>query len=170
MEGSRLRWAPFGLATCALSAFVLLGPHEALRAGPLGWVDEAMATAVARACRDLGWPVRAAGPLVIHRDGFGMEIYYRCTGLLPVTFLVAAILTLPARVPKKIAGAVLGGAVVLAVNFGRLIALLALGVSAPRAFVFAHSVVGEALIGAAVLGCWLAWIRWAVPSRGEPRP
>jgi exosortase/archaeosortase family protein len=158
---------PFTLVMGVLTLFVLLGPHEPVRAGPLGWLDHRTAAAVADLGRAAGWPVSAAGPLVAHPGGFTMEVYYRCTGLLPVLFLAGAVLTLPEAPGRKLAGLLVGTAVVLAVNLARLVAILYVGVRAPRFLGPAHEVVGECAIVLTVFACWWAWLRWCRRGRGE---
>ena len=161
---------PFTLVMGLLTAFVLLGPHEPVRAGPLGWLDHRTAAAVAGLGRTGGRPVSAAGPLVAHPGGFTMEVYYRCTGLLPVLFLAGAVLTLPEAPARKLAGLLLGAAVVLAVNLARLVAILYVGVRAPRFLGLAHEVAGESLIVVTVFACWWSWLQWCRRGRGVTRP
>ena len=157
----------FGVVIAALLALVLLGPHEPVRWGPLGWLDAATAAATAAASRVMGLHVTAARYVVAHPGGFACEIYFRCTGVLPALFVAGAILASPAPFRSRWTGALLGVVTMLSLNLVRLVGLVAVGVNFPAAFATAHAVVGEAIVVAGVVGFWLAWARRAVvPGRG----
>jgi exosortase/archaeosortase family protein len=156
--------APFVLATAAVAAAVVLGPHVPVRAGPYGWLDTGTAEVVSAALRLGGWPVLAAGPVIAHPDGFAMEIYYRCTGLLPAAFLAVAVLAFPVSPRRRWRGLAAGVVLVLAVNLARLVALMVVGVSAPQHFDVAHRVVGEWLVILTVAAYWIAWARGALAA------
>lgn len=102
--------------------------------------------------------------LIYHPDGFTYEIYYRCTGFLPVAILTAAIFAYPGPWRYKIFGLAMEVPVLLALNLIRLVTLFYVGVYIPAAFDFAHSVIGESLLIIATAGLWLAWIRWKPTS------
>jgi len=154
----------FGLVILALLAFVLLGPHEPVRWGPLGWLDAATAAATAGLARLAGLDVTTSRYAITHAGGFACEIYFRCTGLLPALFVAGAILASPASFRSRWRGALLGAVVMLALNLLRLVGLVAVGVRFPAAFATAHSVVGETIFVAAVIAFWLAWARRAIGS------
>ena len=162
--GRRGGLAPFVLATAAVAAAVVSGPHDPVRAGPYGWLDLRTAEVVSAVLRLGGWPVLTAGPVVAHPDGFAMEIYYRCTGLLPAAFLAVAVLAFPVGPGRRWRGLAGGVLLVLAVNLARLVALMVVGVSAPGYFDVAHRVVGEWLIILTVAAYWIAWARAAVAA------
>jgi exosortase/archaeosortase family protein len=93
-----------------------------------------------------------------------MEVYYRCTGLLPAAFVAVAVLAFPVPARLRWKGLVGGVPLVLAVNFARLVGLRAVGVELHRHFDVSHRVVGEWLIVLTVTAYWVLWARWAVSS------
>ena len=107
-----------------------------------------------------GMEAARAATLIFHPAGFAYEIYYRCTGFLPVAILSAAIFAYPGSWRSKFFGLAIGVPVLLALNLFRLVYLFYVGVYFPAAFDFAHSVLGEGLWLLATLGLWLAWIKW----------
>ena len=146
------------LVLIPLLALVLLGPHQPVRWGPMGWLDARTAAAAATVARLAGLEVAATRYGITHPGGFACEIYYRCTGLLPALFLVGAILAAPVPFRRRWRGALLGVGFVLALNLLRLVLLIAVGIHFPTAFGTAHSLVGEALVVVAVVAFWAAWI------------
>lgn len=160
----RFALVPFSVATGTVATVILLGSHAPVRAGPYGWLDTGTARAVATASRLCGWPVTSDGPVVAHESGFAMEIYYRCTGLLPAAFVGVAVLAFPVAARLRWKGFVGGVLLVLAVNFARLVGLMAVGIELPRHFDVSHRVVGEWLIILAVFVYWLLWARWAMSA------
>ena len=107
-----------------------------------------------------GMEAARAAMLIYHSDGFAYEIYYRCTGFLPVAILTASIFAYPGPLRGKFFGLAIGVPVILALNLFRLVCLFYVGVYIPTAFDFSHSVLGESLLVLATLGLWLAWIKW----------
>jgi len=106
----------FGLVILTLQALVLLGPHEPVRWGPLGWLDAATAAVTAALARLAGLDVTASRYVIMHAGGFACEVYYRCTGLLPALFVAGAILASPASFRSRWRGALLGAVVMLGLN------------------------------------------------------
>jgi exosortase H (IPTLxxWG-CTERM-specific) len=108
----------------------------------------------------LGMEATRVATVISHPMGFAYEIYYRCTGFLPVTFLVAAILATPGPWRRKLVGLLVGVPLLIALNLTRLVHLFYLGVYHPAAFHFAHSVMWEGFLILATLGVWLVLARW----------
>jgi len=102
--------------------------------------------------------VRKGGELAVP-GGFSYEIYFRCTGYLPVACLAAAILLAPLPLRRKLPGLLVGGALLLAFNLFRLVHLFLVGVSSPEMFRALHRCAWEPVTGAAVLVFWLLWRR-----------
>jgi exosortase/archaeosortase family protein len=98
--------------------------------------------------------------VISHPDGFAYEIYYRCTGFLPVAFVTLAILASPGPLRRKVIGLALGVPVLIVLNLTRLVHLFYVGVHSPAAFDFAHAVVWEGLLILAIFALWLGWARW----------
>ncbi len=116
----------------------------------------------------LGIAATRMATVVSHPSGFAYEIYYRCTGFLPVAFLMTAILAYPGCWRRKLVGLAVGVPVLIALNLTRLVHLFYLGVHNPAAFDFAHSVLWEGFLILAILGLWLGWTRWSDSVRAEP--
>ena len=117
-----------------------------------------------------GMEAARAATLIYHPDGFAYEIYYRCTGFLPVAILFVSIFAYPGALRSKFIGLAIGVPVLLALNLFRLVYLFYVGVHIPAAFDFAHYVIGESLLILATFGLWLAWIKWIHPPRKELAP
>lgn len=109
------------------------------------------------------------GSVIRHASGFAYEIYYRCTGILPVVCLAVAILAYPKYSPRrKLVGLGLGLPLLLLLNILRLLHLFFVGIYSPRFVDLAHSVLWESGIIAAVVGFWLTWINWAASCEDRP--
>jgi exosortase/archaeosortase family protein len=100
-----------------------------------------------------------------HPGGFSYEIYYRCTGILPVAILTSFITAFPASWRFKFIGLASGVPLLLALNLARLVHLFYVGVYAPAAFDLAHRVVWEAVLISATVLIWWVWSKWAVRSK-----
>ncbi len=98
--------------------------------------------------------------VISHPDGFAYEIYYRCTGFLPLAFLTASILAYPGTLRHKCVGLAVGLPILIALNLMRLVHLFYIGVHDPALFDLAHAVLWEGLLILAILGLWFAWTRW----------
>jgi exosortase H (IPTLxxWG-CTERM-specific) len=108
-----------------------------------------------------GIEVAQFGTVIYHPDGFAYEIYYRCTGVLPVGFLTVSILAYPGALRRKIIGLAAGVPILVALNFTRLIHLFHIGVYNPAIYDVAHKVLWEGFIVLAVFGLWLGWKQWS---------
>ncbi len=108
-----------------------------------------------------GIEVAQLGTVIYHPDGFAYEVYYRCTGVLPVGFLTVSILAYPGALPRKIIGLAAGVPFLVALNFARLVHLFHIGVQNPAIYDVAHKVLWESVIVLAVFGLWLGWKQWA---------
>lgn len=122
----------------------LLEPFSLATAGAAGAVLEFFGMEVVRTLAVLR-----------HPDGFAYEIYYRCTGLLPVVIFTIITLAYPAPSKPKAVGLGVGIPFLLILNLARLVHLFYIGVHSPDLFDLAHSVLWEAmLIGAALVLFW----------------
>ncbi len=109
----------------------------------------------------LGMEAVRVATVISHPDGFAYEIYYRCTGFLPVAFLTASILASPGPLRRKCVGLAVGAPILIGINLARLVHLFYLGVHHPATFHFSHGVLWEGLFILATLGLWLRWTRWS---------
>ena len=114
----------------------------------------------------LGMEAVRVATVISHPDGFAYEIYYRCTGILPVAFLTVSILAYPGPLRRKFVGLTVGLPVLIALNLTRLVHLFYIGVYNPAAFDAAHVVLWEGFLILAIFGLWLGSTRW---SDSQPR-
>jgi exosortase H (IPTLxxWG-CTERM-specific) len=114
-----------------------------------------------------GIEVARLGTVISHPHGFAYEIYYRCTGFLPVTFFTVSILAYPGVLRCKVVGLAVGVPILVALNFTRLIHLFYIGVYDPAIYHLAHKVLWEGFIILAVFGLWLGWRQWSDPKSEE---
>jgi exosortase/archaeosortase family protein len=99
--------------------------------------------------------------VISHPDGFAYEIYYRCTGILPVAVLTVSILAYPGPLRQKLVALAAGVPILISLNLMRLVHLFYLGVHNPAAFDIAHAIVWETLLIVAIIGIWMGWTRWS---------
>lgn len=116
----------------------------------------------------LGMEAARAATVISHPEGFAYEIYYRCTGFLPVAFLTVAILPSPAPLRYKSIGLAVGVPILIVLNLTRLVHLFYLGVYHPTAFDFAHAVLWQGLLILVTFGLWLGWTRWSDSRTAAP--
>jgi len=107
--------------------------------------------------------VRSIGASVFVGGG-AVEVVNGCTGLDVGIFLASAILVFPAPWRARLRGVALAFAVVLAVNFVRVLTLCVLNAGSPRAFEIVHVYVWPVFISLVCLATLLAWIRGAQPK------
>ncbi len=104
------------------------------------------------------------GNLICHPDGFAYDIHYRCTGFLPIAFLIVSILVCPGGLRTKAAGLAVGVPLLVVLNLIRLVHLYYVGVHNRAVFDLAHSVLWPGLMIFTVFGLWIAWKKWAGPQ------
>ena len=89
--------------------------------------------------------------------GFAVEIKNNCNAIYEIGLYGAAVLAYPASLRQRLAGFLLGAAVLYVVNLLRILSLLALGRYWAGGFQVAHLYVWQALFLAVVAACWLGW-------------
>lgn len=130
--------------------------------GPLlGSVSELWAQSTGMLLRGIGLDVTRSGTILTDTQGFGIEIYYRCTAVLPVSGLIAGILATHASVRSRLTGIVVGAPLILLVNQLRLIHVYWMGTSDSALFDLAHEMMWPAVETIFVLSVWYVWHRWA---------
>ena len=149
----------FALYLAALGALVFVGYRESVLGPPLAGLCALTAKAALAALQMLEVPATLNNTILSHPDGFACEIYFRCTGFLPVVCLTVAIWASPGRGLRKLAGIALGVPLLLALNLLRVVHVFLVGVTRPDLFGLVHGVVWEAAIVAAVIGIWWTWLR-----------
>lgn len=127
------------------------------------------ARSIAQILSWLGMDFHREMATLIHPGGFGYEIGFNCTGIIPAGLLATAILAAGGRLQARVWGAVVGAVGVLLLNLVRLVSLFYIGVLAPRFFAAAHSIVWQALTVLFVVGFFYAWKRNVSTTGQRPR-
>ena len=151
----------FAAVMLAFLGLVWLTYREAVLGAVLAPLTALTAQTTVALLERLGMEAARAATVISHPDGFACEIYFRCTGVLPVAFLVVSVLGYPGAARRKIAALAAGVPLLVLINQVRLVRLYFIGVHQPAAFHAAHSVVWEGIVIFAVAGLWLGWARWS---------
>ncbi len=110
----------------------------------------------------LGTGAKASGTLIVSPQ-FAADIKAGCTGIEPVIILLSAIFAFPSSWRAKVYGAILGMAVLQAVNLIRIVSLVYLGINHPKYFHDAHTFIWQIVIIALSLFLWMVWARSLKP-------
>jgi len=131
-------------------------------------LDAATAEIVARILGWLGIAAQRDLATLTDSSGFGYEIAFRCTGVIPAGLLAAAILASGAPLASRLPGAALGVLFIFVVNTIRLVTLFWIGVRFPSFFGVAHAAVWQGLMVCSVVGFFSYWKRCfsAVSAKG----
>lgn len=108
----------------------------------------------------VGLEAAQEGIILRHAEGFAYQISHGCVGLVPIGFLLIALLAYPATGPQKIWGMLAGAILLVMLNFVRLVHLFYIGVTDFESFHFAHSIGWHAATVIAILGIWYVWTGW----------
>lgn len=149
---------------------LLLGAYEALVLLP--WADRALYAYL----RVNAWGANAILRLLgqdtqlhevtIRAADFAISVRRGCDALEPAWIYSAALLAFPAPWRTKPGALFLGVAVLLALNFARIVSLFFIGRSWPGFFPSAHLELWPVVFILVALGLWLGWIR-SVPVPGS---
>lgn len=115
------------------------------------------ARSIAQILNWLGMNLQREMATLIHPSGFGYEIGFACTGVIPAGLLATAILAARGHIGARVLGAAIGAVGAWLLNLIRLVSLFYIGVFAPRFFAAAHSIVWQALTVLFVVGFFYAW-------------
>ena len=123
---------------------------------------------VARLNRHLAWVtehlLRLAGinasssGAVVNASGFAVDIRNNCNAIYEEGLYTAAVWAYPAPWRQRLVGTLVGAAVLYALNFLRILTLLAVGLLYPGWFAATHLYAWQALFLIVVGACWIAWI------------
>jgi exosortase/archaeosortase family protein len=161
-------YSRFVAVLAVFGVVVFLTYRDEVLAGPLTPLALWTAETTVRLLNLLGIEASRQSTVVYDAGGFAYEVYFRCTGVLPVATFVVALLSFPrSSWRRRLIGLTLGVPLILAVNYVRLAHLYQLGVHRPELFPRAHSVLWELAIVLLVAVAWLTWTAWAVrPGNG----
>jgi exosortase/archaeosortase family protein len=147
----------YGLLLGLFSAIVILTYREEVLGALLGPVTAMTANTTFLILHLLKMNVVQEGTIIYQPGGFAYEIYYRCTGFLPVAGLAICILAHSGKIREKLIGLSIGIPFLILLNFVRLVHLFIVGVIKPTYFDFAHNIIWNTIIILVVLGFWLTW-------------
>ncbi len=151
-----VRWA----ATMIIFGSVVFFTYRDDILGPLlGGITSQTAHIVFLVLHALEPTVVQEGAVIYQPNGFAYEIYFSCTGILPVSFIGVSMLTYPATWKHKLLGLVISIPLLMTINFTRLIHLFWVGIHNPDTFEFIHHVLWEGLIVLAAIVIWLVWLK-----------
>jgi len=88
-----------------------------------------------------------------------------CTPLFPTLLLLGGILAFPAGWRMKLAGAAIGVVALWLYNLFRILVLMAVLRWTPAQFDLVHVYLWQSVTLLVVLGCFVAWTRFALPSK-----
>lgn len=156
IEWSHVRWA----ATMITFGGVVFFTYRDDIMGPLlSGFTSLTAHIVFMTLHSLDPTVAQEGTIIYQPNGFAYEIYFSCTGILPVSFIAISILAYPASLKHKLVGLVISVPLLMAINFTRLLHLFWVGITKPDVFDFVHHVLWEGSIVLAALAIWLVWLK-----------
>lgn len=154
-------WARIAGATGIFAIMAILVDRSAAWVHALAPLNIVTARSIAQMLNSLGMTCQQETATLVHPSGFGYEIAFNCTGIIPAALLATAILAAGGRMRARAWGAVIGAVGVLLLNLIRLVSLFYIGVLAPQFFSTAHSVVGQTLTVLFVAGFFCVWKRKA---------
>ena len=111
-----------------------------------------------------GVDVQASGSTVAS-SGFSTDIIGECTGLIPMTIFVAAVLAYPCKIKGKAIGVAVGIFGLYLLNLVRTTSLFYIGSSFPGLFETAHYLIWQSLIILVAIILWLFWARKLADAR-----
>lgn len=88
---------------------------------------------------------------------FEVDVTAACSGAVPTSIYLAAVLAYPASGRAKTIGALMGIGAIYLINIGRVCGLFFIGLYSHRLFHETHVYVAQALVIAAAVALWLYW-------------
>jgi len=103
-----------------------------------------------------GFPLHKEGT-IMGSGAFEVDVAPACSGAVPMSIYLAAVLAYPATWASKWVGASLGIGVILVVNIFRVSALFLIGLYFHQVFHDTHVYVAQALVICVAVALWLFW-------------
>jgi len=154
-------WARIAGAAGIFAIIASLVDRSAAWVHELAPLNVVTARSIAHILDSLGVNCQRELATLVHPSGFGYEIGFACTGVIPAGLLATAILAAGGGMRARVWGAASGVVGALLLNLIRLVSLFYIGVLAPRFFAAAHFVVWQALTVLFVAGFFYVWKRKA---------
>ena len=108
----------------------------------------------------------AVDDVSVSSPSFALEIRRGCDAVEPSALYIAAVIALPVLIWKRLAGIVVGTALLAAINLVRILSLYYVGMHWPTAFEAMHLDVWQAVFILLVIVFWAVWARWARRAPG----
>jgi exosortase/archaeosortase family protein len=150
-----LRSAVYVLIAVGLSNLLV---NEAIDQGPIALVRESIASAAASVLRFFGTSATAVGDRVQMTRG-AVQIVNACTGFDVSILLSAAILVFPATWRARLLGVLIAFAVLMPLNFLRVLTLAWAVNSRPDVFELSHYYIWPTIVIVVCLATLLGWIQ-----------
>lgn len=99
--------------------------------------------------------------VIAHPEGFAYQIYYSCTGFIPVLSLTVSILAYPRPLRDKWIGIGVGVPILIMLNLVRLVHLFHVGIYRPEIFEYVHHRIWENCLILMIIVLWLGWVIWS---------
>ena len=122
----------------------------------LAGLRHAVAATSAAAMSALGFPISNSGT-VIHGPNTSLSIVNECTGVDATILLVSAVLVFPAAFRQKLAGLGFAIAVMMVINFVRVLTLIYLGNYFPDLLDLGHLYIWPVIVIIVGVGTLLLW-------------
>ena len=161
-------WARIAGAAGIFAIMAILVGRSAAWVHQLAPLNIVTARSIAQILDSLGMNCQREMASLLHPSGFGYEIGFACTGVIPAGLLATAILAAGGGVRVRVWGAAIGAVGVLLLNLIRLVSLFYIGVLAPHFFAASHSVVWQALTVLFMTGFFFVWKRKACAPGNRP--
>ncbi len=104
----------------------------------------------------VGFPLHKMGTIMGSGE-FEVDVAPACSGAVPMSIYLSAVLAYPATWASKRVGAGLGIGVILVVNIFRVAALFLIGLYFKQVFHETHVYVAQALVICVAVALWLYW-------------
>lgn len=160
-------WGRIAGAVGIFAIIAILVERSAAWVHELAPLNIVTARSIAQILDSLGMNCQREMATLVHPNGFGYEISFACTGIIPAGLLATAMIAAGGPLRARLWGATVGTVGVLVLNLIRLVSLFCIGVLFPRAFGIAHSVVWQGLTVLFMAGFFHAWKRRLCPSSGN---
>jgi exosortase/archaeosortase family protein len=116
----------------------------------------------------LGQGTTAIGTSVFSQR-FAVDVRRGCDAIEPAVLFVSAVLSFPSPLRRRVAGALIGTFLLLALNLVRIVTLFLIGVYYPQAFHAMHAEVWQIVFILLAVVLWALWIQWSARRPG-PAP
>ncbi len=105
----------------------------------------------------LGFDVRLTGT-ILSTGNFTVDVSPACSGAVPTSIYLAAVLAYPTGWRARALGALIGVVAINFINLFRVIGLFLIGLYVPNLFHETHVYVAQALLICVAVAAWMYWV------------